>query len=68
MVEMVSIQVTARAIALNPVPTIEDEFLAVGDAVLSGFANISIILSSLVLLVVRIIIGGLVAVGGFARS
>lgn len=62
---MVSSQLAARAIALNPAPNVEDEFLAAGIAVLS---NVSIILHSLVLIVVRLIIGGRVAVGGFARS
>jgi hypothetical protein len=57
--------VAVAAVALNPVPEFEDVLLEAGDAVIS---NVSIILSSLVLLVVRIIIGGLVAVGGFARS
>lgn len=62
---MVSSQLAARAIALNPAANVEDEFLAAGIAVLS---NVSIILHSLVLIVVRLIIGGRVAVGGFARS
>jgi hypothetical protein len=60
--------VAATAVAINPVPSLEDKILDFGDAVISAASNVSIILSSLVLLVVRIIIGGLVAVGGFARS
>jgi hypothetical protein len=57
--------VAVAAVALNPVPAFEDLLLEAGDA---AMFNVSIILSSLVLLVVRIIIGGRVAVGGFARS
>ncbi len=52
------------AIALEPVNAAEDNVLAALDAVIS---NVSILLSALVLLVVRLIISGFVAVGGFAR-
>jgi hypothetical protein len=54
---------TAIAISLNQ--SIEDEIL---DSISAAIDGLTIILSSLVLLVVRIIIGGRVAVGGFARS
>jgi hypothetical protein len=68
MYEMVSNQLTARALALNPDRAIEDSVFGLTDAENSVVVRASAILSLLVLLVVRIIIGGLVAVGGFARS
>ena len=61
---MVSNQLAVTAIALEPVNAAEDNVLAALDAVIS---NVSILLSALVLLVVRLIISGIVAVGGFAR-
>jgi hypothetical protein len=63
--EMVREHVPARAIAISLKPSVEDQILESVNAV---FAGASIILSSIVLLVVRLIIGGRVAVGGFARS
>jgi hypothetical protein len=65
---MVSNQLTARAIALNPDLMIEDTVFGISDAADPVVVRVSAILSLLVILVVRIIIGGLVAVGGFARS
>lgn len=62
--EVVSNLVAVTAIALEPVNAAEDNVLAAVDAVIS---NVSIILGVLVLLVVRLIISGFVAVGGFAR-
>lgn len=62
---MVSTQVAIAAVAVNPALSFEDEFLAASHAVIS---NIAISLTSLVLLVVRLIISGRVAVGGFARN
>ncbi len=62
---MVSRHVAITADALKPEQNVEDQLLDAGRAVISGF---SFILSSLVLIVVRLIIGGRVAVGGFARS
>ncbi len=55
----------AKAIAISVNPSVEDHILESADAVVAG---LTVVLSSLVLLVVRIIIGGRVAVGGFARS
>ena len=62
---MVSRDVAITAVALSPEQNVEDQLLDVARAVISGF---SFILNSLVLIVVRLIIGGRVAVGGFARS
>jgi hypothetical protein len=62
---MVSSQVRAIAIAINPNEKVEDAVLDSVDAV----SNAVVALASLVLLVVvRLIISGRVAVGGFARN
>jgi hypothetical protein len=62
---MVSSQVRAIAIAINPNEKVEDGVLDSVDTV----SNAVVSLASLVLLVVvRLIISGRVAVGGFARN
>jgi hypothetical protein len=62
---MVRRNLAAKAIALEATSTVEDSVLEAVDAAIN---DVSIFLSSLVLVVVRLIISGRVAVGGFARS
>jgi hypothetical protein len=56
--------VSITATMINPVASVEERILDFSDAVIS---DANLVLSSLVL-VVRLIINGRVAVGGFARS
>ncbi|MEX2425248.1 MAG: hypothetical protein WD401_00655 [Thermomicrobiaceae bacterium] len=62
---MVSYQVASKAIAINRPASFEGIVL---EALATAVADFADLLSALVLGVVRLIISGRVAVGGFARS